>query len=1554
MNKSNDNNTTLLPAELEQKNQQRSNNIYVVGIGASAGGLEALRELLSKLEFHPRITFIVAQHLSPTHTSMLKTLLERESTLNVEELTDSCLPNPGSIYITPPNKDVIIRHGVLHLISPKSGIGPKPSIDRFFATLAEDVGENAIGIILSGTGADGARGLLSIKTVGGTTIVQDPATAKYDSMPLAALQTSNADLVLPPAKIGSALTAFVTAGTLIPETLNSRKDKNVNIYDLIIEKTQEISGFNLSQYKRSTIERRIKRRMALYRFTDMREYLEYIENNAEEINNFAKDVLISVTEFFRDSDSFTSLAKTIDTLVERTPRDRSLRAWVPGCATGEEAYSIAILFEEAMRRQNRPNKYQIFATDIDVNATNRGRLGTYPISTLEKVPIEWRNRYFLDEGGHYIATKSLRESIIFSVHDLIQDPPFSRVDLISCRNLLIYFTNPLQKKVLEIFHYSLNPNGVLFLGKSETISHHEDLYTSINKAKRIYRKIGDRRIYRPFRTDLDFSRLTPQVKTNLPPKENVDPISLKLDHAIRNIYGPPCVVISANDEVIHISGDVTNYLSLSTGPTGLSVYDLIESNLRAELRALIYKCRREVKAVKGGKHEVQLPDGKAQEIRLAVSPLDIDSVSLLLVCFEATHHKSDSDSLELRNSDRSEAAMIRELEHELTTTREHLQTVVEELETSNEELQSVNEELQSSNEELQSTNEELQTSNEELQSTNEELLTVNDEIQVKSRELESIATDLQNIQDSINFPLVVVDKQLKITRFVPALDQLIPINEIIFGEPITSLNWRCEIPRLRLLITRVIKSCKGYVDQVVFLDKYYQMHIVPYIDRAKVVAGAVLFFSNTTDFEITKKGLIESQEKLQNIIDNVVDGLITINEKGKILIFSRSAENIFGFKAAEVIGNSISMLMPADQAASHDVSVERYLKTGKAYAIGTQREVLGKRKDGSVFPMELSVSEMITRGKRTFTGLVRDITQRNLVTNALFNERERALVTLHSIADAVITTDNIGHVDFLNRAAEQITGWVNEEASDIPINRIFKIIDEHTREPRMNPVTNVLSNGEPISTTNGTLLRSKSGREFTIEHCASPIRDQFGNMKGAVVVFRDVSETHQILRQMAWQARHDSLTGLINRKEMENRLEHALTSAKSFKREHALLYVDLDQFKIVNDTCGHQAGDDLLRQVSGQLGVNLRHRDALGRLGGDEFAVLLENCSLNQAQQIAESIKKSVAEFRFVWDEKVFKIGASIGVVSINEKSVDMTQILSDADAACYAAKDAGRNRVQLHSPDDAQLASQRRQMHWVANINQVLDENRFRLYFQRIQPLGRASDTSHWEVLLRMIDERQELILPGVFLPAAERYDLMQKIDRWVFRTTLSLLSNNTKKRKDTFPFVAINLSGRSLSDEEFLNFVDQQFESFNVPASSICFEITETAAIANFVKARKFIKAMKKRGCRFALDDFGSGMSSFGYLKSLTVDFIKIDGSFVRNINHDIVDLAMVESINRIGSLMEIETIAEFAENDEILEKLHQIGVDYAQGFGVQHPISSDEFLACISRENTMSHHF
>jgi len=654
-------------------------------------------------------------------------------------------------------------------------------------------------------------------------------------------------------------------------------------------------------------------------------------------------------------------------------------------------------------------------------------------------------------------------------------------------------------------------------------------------------------------------------------------------------------------------------------------------------------------------------------------------------------------------------------------------------------------------------------------------------------------------------------------------------------------------------------------------------------------------------------------------------GVLTFDRQGQVLTSNALLNSLLGYNTYDLTSLNIYQLIPDLQLTQHTNQL---------------RHFPAKHKKGHTSPIEFLVQPADFHDQTIYTLLFRHADTETIYPS---NNLANGSAILNSMPDGVITTDKKGKINFINHSALSLTGWTEQEAIKKQLSSIFKLINEQTREPEPDLAHKTLVSKQEHISSDNILLRNKADKEFNIEYNASLITDAHKVLQGVVISFRDISEKHRMLRQIAWQAHHDPLTGLINRKEMENRLDLSIISAKHNKREHALLYIDLDQFKVVNDTCGHQAGDELLRQISGQLGANLRHRDALGRLGGDEFGILLENCSIEQAQQIAESIKDAVMEYRFIWENKIFQIGASIGVVAINHESSCKSQILSDADAACYAAKDAGRNRVQLYNPDDYQLAMQRREMHWASNINQVIDENRFRLFFQRVQPIGRGQPL-YWEVLIRMINENKELILPGAFLPAAERFDLMENIDRWVLSSTLKLL-HDLDSNKKTLPFLSINLSAHSLGDEKFLDFALEQFSRLKIAPAQICFEITETAAIANFTQAREFVRTMGNAGCKFALDDFGSGMSSFSYLKNLPVDYIKIDGSFVRNINRDIVDLAMVESINRISHLMKIETIAEGAESASILNQLADIGVGYAQGNGIQQPLSMPEFLNSLS---------
>ena len=560
---------------------------------------------------------------------------------------------------------------------------------------------------------------------------------------------------------------------------------------------------------------------------------------------------------------------------------------------------------------------------------------------------------------------------------------------------------------------------------------------------------------------------------------------------------------------------------------------------------------------------------------------------------------------------------------------------------------------------------------------------------------------------------------------------------------------------------------------------------------------------------------------------------------------------------------------------------------------------------------------------------------------ALSEEKERAEVTLHSIAEGVITTDQSGLIQYMNPAAAILTGYSQAEAHGLSISRILQLRDEHDGVPVESLVFSCLRNNSVARALTGRILSQRNGEQVAIEENAAPIRDATGRAVGAVLAFADVSENRELTRRLSYQATHDTLTGLLNRREFEIRLRAALQNARNENSRVTLCYMDLDQFKLVNDTCGHIAGDELLRQLAHTLKHELRDSDTIARLGGDEFGVLLQGCTIQDAGRLAAKLRKAVRDHHFTWDGKTFEVGVSIGVVPLSADTGGVTEALSAADVACYAAKEGGRNRVHVYETDDDELRRKRTDMQWVSRIRQALKEDRFKLYQQPIVAVNpdKLNSTKHHEVLIRMLDEQGALLAPGQFMSAAEQFGLMDDIDQWVLRNALEWLTINADSSHRR---LAINLSGQSLSSPTFLESVTEMFASSRVDARRICFEITETAAIANLDNATRFIAALKTRGCEFALDDFGSGMSSFAYLKNLPVNYLKIDGSYVRDLVNDSVDRSMVEAVNQIGHAMGMQTIAEFVEDQATLRALAVIGVDYAQGYGIAKPQPLEELCS------------
>jgi two-component system CheB/CheR fusion protein len=721
--------------------QEHEKQITVVGIGASAGGLEALRLLIPNLPVQSDIAFIIAQHLDPKHSSMLRDILARENEISIKEVEDKEHLEGGVLYIIPPGKDAYLKDHAITLKS-ATGIGPKPSINRLFVSMAEELGEQAVGVILSGTGSDGAHGIRAIKAEGGITIAQDEQTAKFPSMPMSAIETSNIDIIMKPEDIGKRLLGLIQYPRQIPDQEKENLDDNDFLGRILIAILNQ-TGTDFRDYKPTTIYRRIERRMAIHKIFDLQSYLSYLESEPEEIQQLHKDILISVTDFFRDTEAFNSLKEYLPKLID--PNKGEFRVWVPGCATGQEAYSIAILLAEHLGNRITHFNIQIFATDLDDDALAVARQGIYPASLTTQIDQKILEKYFSYANESWQLKNSIRDMVLFARHNVIKDPPFSHLDLISCRNLLIYFNPDLQKKVLQLFHYALRPDALLFLGKSETTGSCEQLYIPVERQERIYRKRNGVRSRIPS-VDIGLSRLSEvsdqfSLLVRQTKEQPVSPRQMLQDRLI-DIFSPDCIILDSLHNINYVQGDVSLYLRFNQGRMGLSIFDLVLPELRQELRALIYKARREADTlVKSRKINTQY---SSESLTVQVKAKYFERDAEFILIFENEPVQQNIQLPKDEEIDQQLLIRIKSLEEELKETSESLQTTIEELETSNEELQSTYEEAQSTNEELYTSTEELQTSNEELQSANEELRTLNEEISTKSQELEKANLKLQD------------------------------------------------------------------------------------------------------------------------------------------------------------------------------------------------------------------------------------------------------------------------------------------------------------------------------------------------------------------------------------------------------------------------------------------------------------------------------------------------------------------------------------------------------------------------------------------------------------------------------------------------------------------------------------------------------------------------------------------------------------------------------------------------------------------------------------------
>ncbi len=865
-----------------KKSTDDKNKMFVVGIGASAGGLEALRPLVTKLSVSAPMGYVIVQHMAPQYRSMMVELLSRETKIPVMEIKDKTPISAGVIHITPPNHDADIKDGILFLKPPTNPVGPKPSIDNFFSALAEDQAEHAIGVILSGTGSDGALGMRAIKAHGGFTLVQDPETAKYNGMPLAAIETNLVDLILAPDKIGLNLPDIVQTPGKILELMDDEK-VGLSGLDEIFALVRKRTDIDFSKYKQTTFCRRIERRINATGTRDLPSYVLYMRDNPMEAENLAKDVLISVTGFFRDREAFRAIEEAITEMIGNKEPGDEIRFWIPGCATGEEAYSIAILLSELLGIKVGSFKVQIFATDIDLEALETARKGIYLESALKEAPAQFIDRYFTKKGDKFHVSKDLRELVVFARQDLAKDPPFVRVDFISCRNVLIYFNQELQDRVFSAFHFALASAGYLFLGKSEALGQSADLFTSANSKYRIYQKkigVGDR-----------FGRmpLSERPKPIWPGVHKpMDQKKISVEEAMRatimRIYAPKSMMVGDDGSVYQINGDVTGYMVLGSGKGDLNVTRMLIPELRGEFWALFSQVKKNGDSAVGSIKPIVF-GGQRKGVRMGIHPATrvSQASSLYLIGFEEFDipEKNLQDSTE--NPFVGESTRVPELEQELVATKEHLQTVIEELETSNEELQALNEELQASNEEMQSTNEELETANEELQSTNEELTTVNEELQTRTSELLVVNADLENMQKNVGYSIIIVDPKLRVKRFSPAAVKYFGLAPEDVGEVITTVPSHLEVKNLKKKLGMVIGTGKEHQEEVLTGKLSLWFRIVPYYTMEQKIEGAVIVIIDQSEIYSIRQELAHSERLQRLTADSLPMGVALVGPDQRVV-----------------------------------------------------------------------------------------------------------------------------------------------------------------------------------------------------------------------------------------------------------------------------------------------------------------------------------------------------------------------------------------------------------------------------------------------------------------------------------------------------------------------------------------------------------------------------------------------------------------------------------------------------------------------------------------------
>ena len=1483
----------------------------VVGIGSSAGGLEALTEVLRSLPTGLPVAYVIAQHMSPTHDSPLAEMLGRETDLSVRVAHDGATLEPGLIMVVPPSSDVSVDGMTITLLEPGDGPGPKPSVDLLLRSIARTWGDKAVGVVLSGTGHDGSEGLRAIRAAGGLTIAQRPDTARFDGMPSAAVLTGAVDLVLSPEDIGPTLarTSMLVAADPMAADPGAEDE---GILRAVVLSLRAAAGVDFSDYKPATLLRQIARRAALRDVDGMESYHQLVARDPEEARALTRQMLVTVTSFFRDKEVWDALKAPLEELVEALGPDQQMRIWVPGCATGEEAYTVAMLAATALGAPvDLPRRLKVFATDLNDESLEVARRGRYREDTLSGVPPEMLERWLRPiQGGREMAP-ALRDVTVFAHHNVGFDPPFPRIDLISMRNMLIYFQTPLQERVLRLCHFALVPHGLLVLGESERINDAHQSFSPVDAKHKIYRRRGVS-TFHPLPSPQQRTQFAAPQLPRTVSQERDEQAALR--HALIRRFAPPSLVTDANDEVVEVIGDVSPWCWVADGRHSNHVVALLRDELKPAVRSLLVQLRHG--AVQSAERDLTTASGR---VRIGVQRLRDEATGPAVISFTALASEAD-DATASHDSPAAADTAVDQVHRELESTREALQSTIEELGASNEELQVMNEELQASAEELQASTEEVQASNEELEATNEELRTLNQELQVRATDLFAVNSDLQNIERSLTSGLILVDRGLRVTRFTPLAVRLFALIDQDLGRPITAIQSALPLPTLEQDLRAALAGSSVELREVTGDQADFLVQVQPYRDDAADVRGAVIVITDIGELAAARREISDRLHDFATVTEAVREFVWQRDTKGELTFINSRVEEIFGLSQERVLADPGLLV-----AAVHPEDRERVHMAGAAARGRWELDYRIVRPDGVIRWIRESAVP-IAAGAGGTVGSALDIT----VQHELAVAAEDRLVVLQAVMDnqafGVVLLNAEGEIAQVNKVFERITGYPAESLTGMVLAALITVDEEADVAAGRDESE---ATGFETRLQRGSLA-ARDGSKHLVTLQAQPISSGV-SVEARMVIVQDVTDIQTASTQLLAQARFDQQTGLAGRAYFRTRVAAELGRAQRTGHGVAILWIDLDGFKEVNDRHGHSAGDEVLNEVAARLVKSARMQDLVGRLGGDEFGILMTEATTGDRLEIVAERALTVLREPIALSQSTVYLSGSMGIALSPEDGVDAQTLLHNADTAMYAAKEQGRDRRVYFRTDMNQAAEVRAQLRH--RIGGAVRNREFTMHYQ---PITHATTGK-----LQMAEALVRWQRDGEIVPAADFIGLAEQTGqiRAIGRLVLELVDRDLHAMNGSLLPIALNLSTDQLEDRETTDWL----LSWQPPGGlgRIVLEITESIELSQSGRAIETLTVLQRLGATLSIDDFGTGFSNFRLLDVLRPNFIKIDQSLLAASSRDARGLEVFTAAVQMAGALAEKVVVEGIETQEQSDLVAGLGVQLSQGYHIARPMPLSDLV-------------